>query len=738
MRDKIPKVFFVSFMSIFILIFLKMTVGVFLKKQKKPPIPVKSPENNFQVVKKTGVNAAFLQEGKIWLIDKGERKKMLSIDEKKGSVVDFAFSPDFAYLYYLTDKGELWKRKRSGETSVLVSESDDMTPTRQDSIGDSQPFEYMKGKVLSFHLSPDGNYITYDTLESHTATGYTIIVAITSFRVMNKDGREKILISKPSGISRQLTFFDGWLPDSRSILLHYAAPDEATQGSYFYQASVDGKVIKKFSSILYSNDLTDTVTVAGAAPAFSPNNQKLAFIEDGVNGEGKVWVTALDGSEKRILIEKGFQLGTLKWSSQGTNLLAYNDLMLLFFYYEDVPPLQFSFSAASALQAIVPPANQPQGMSNEKYIHNYIAGGYKNEKDRKLTVFMIYLPNREKAEKSIDFPFDFTRTSLEPQFVAEDREFAYLIKQHSDKDNKSLSQLWLFDWKTKTNYKIIENVDKIVPIKSFDVFAFNEGEFDNQSPMGEALKKLAPDLFNDSSGVQLEPAKGHILLTSIRSNDNQFAAYSQIGECAERLWVANANYEDWPDCTFDYSIQLKDLTTGTSKEIYSDKVTKTKQAAVFSRPLAFIRGDKQILFELFNPHVTGTDEPHQHAYSLYSLETNKTVGLAPGDAIFSDGYERVFYLDRSDKELPLCAPRDYYNLNHTKIVIRNLVSGKFSALIEDPLKYYEMNYELNKERKNKKVVYYKVYNMIESTSVMDGKKCAEFDGKDPQELSMDF
>lgn len=474
MRDNRLKILFVSLLGLFILIFIM--IGVLLKKQKKPATPVKSPETNLKSVKKTGVNAAFLQDGKIWFLNQQGDKKTLFIDAKKGSVVDFVFSPDYDFLFYLTDKGELWKRKKSGETSNLVSETADMTPSHQAPIGDSQPFDYMKGKVLSFHLSPDGNYIAYKTLESYTATGHTIIVGVTSFRVMDKDGAKKTLISKPAEISRQLTWFDGWFPESKNILLHYAAPDEPTQGSYFYQASVDGKDIKKYTSITYSSYLPDTVTVAGAVPAFSPDNLKLAFIEGGFNGEGKVWFSGMDGSERKLLIEQGLQNGKLKWSDNGSYLLLYDDSKIYEFSNTGQQTRSFEVTDAQDLQVIYPPQEVSEGMSNENYIGRFIAGGYKNKKDKKLTVFRIDKTNYEKIEKSVDYPFDFDQARLVPQFFSKDGAFVYLIIQHTAKNFKALAkpvlQLWLFDPKTDSNYKLMDDVVKVVPLDSYNVGTF--------------------------------------------------------------------------------------------------------------------------------------------------------------------------------------------------------------------------------------------------------------------------
>src|SRR3989344_9131442 len=241
-----------------------------------------------------------------------------------GNVVDFTCSPS-EHMYWITDAGELWTAAGDGEAMPLVTRSEVMTNTPRGATQDI-------GTVIRFYVSPDNTYIAYETLEKYTGCcGNISDIPVTRLRIMRSDGTDRVVMAKPSTVNRELVFFDGWFPDSSKILFHFSAPDESTQGSPFFEVGVDGKNPSPYTGINFAES-GDTMTVAGAHPIFSPQARKMAYIEGGIVGEGKIWLAKTDGTEKILLLDdERFNTADITWSNDGSLLVVNGTHMFVVF-----------------------------------------------------------------------------------------------------------------------------------------------------------------------------------------------------------------------------------------------------------------------------------------------------------------------------------------------------------------------------------------------------------------------
>ncbi len=474
---------------------------------------------------------AYLQNGQIWLVNVDLNKKMnYELAGVTDPITDFIFSPDGQQVYWLTDKGELGKTDEMGKTSLLVTVKRDMVETKQATASGYPLLTYLKGRVNNFILSPDGKYVVYNTLDSYVSCcAAPPDIPATIIRIMKNDGTGKVIVKKPLVIARQLEFFDGWLPDSQRILLHYAYTDEPTMGSPLFEVGLNGKNPQVFKALGYT-DPGGTDTVAGAVPAFSPGGGKMAYIEGGVEGQGKIWLANIDGTGKQLLQDnKDLTLANLSWSADGNLLFIQNGN--LFFVYSSDGKVIFQTKGNEPVQfaRIISPD------------HKYLAGlSFPTGDNRSDELFVQKINTSEKHEFNlVKQGFQSGKSYIYPQFFTDSGRLYYLISPDqlyisSNKAKQIQTQLWVVDTKTWRNFKIADNVTDVdkANITQTLVDVITPSVVPTQDP---AAVPLQVTVLKTSYGIESEtapvfPQPLRVVIPSYLAN--QIAAY---GGAANRI-----------------------------------------------------------------------------------------------------------------------------------------------------------------------------------------------------------
>jgi len=325
-------------------------------------------------------------------------------------------------------------------------------------------------------LSSDGNYIVSEELEGYTGCCGAEIptIPIYSLWIEKLDGTEKAKVERPAEVWRSLIFFDGWLPDSRKILFHFSDPDEATQGSAYFEVGIDGKNPKVYTEIfkifkegvevnvedLTAKDIADiTMTVVGTEPVYSPTGEKVAYIRE----ETEIRLKDIKTKEtKTILALEEFPVAfgpasrVLIWSEDGS-LLSVKGLNKIFIFNKKGEIiLETEFKEAEEIEDVV------LSLDNK-----YLAGTYRMKGERIEIVFFIDLITKEKKEFKLpefkDYPEKINIYS--PTFSKSNRLYYCLVFEPiSSGAKESTSQLWVIDTNTWKNYKITENVSQVVNV----------------------------------------------------------------------------------------------------------------------------------------------------------------------------------------------------------------------------------------------------------------------------------
>lgn len=278
----------------------------------------------------------YLHEGDILTIDIENKKQMTVVDTAE-NITKFSLSPNGLYLYWISNKGELWKQDVTAATrTVLVSMTQGMKEVIQETRGDVAPYPYFKGKVFDFWLSPDGKYVAYETLEGHTGCcGGDATIPVGLLNIMGDDGSEKVKIMETNPQLGSLISFVGWLPpDSAKIIFTSRYPDEATQGRPYQSVDRDGKNLKTYMDYYGSYDQYG-ITVVRTEPRFSPDGKSIVYIDD-VFGNPKIWLTTPKGTGRKKLLETksnyfGYYQSSPQWSRDGNVIfIATDEKMFLF------------------------------------------------------------------------------------------------------------------------------------------------------------------------------------------------------------------------------------------------------------------------------------------------------------------------------------------------------------------------------------------------------------------------
>ena len=416
-----------------------------------------------EFIEKNEREIAFLCKGDIWLLSKNLKEKFKLCDTKE-DITFFSFSPDGEEVYWLNNKGEIWKRKDPEEQVVLLSVEQDMEEAIQETWGLSEPFSYLRGKALDLWVSPDGDHIAYSALETHTSCCMAPPTApVASLRIMKNDGTEKVEIKKPVGIRSSLLRIDGWIPNSNNIIFHFTDPDAGTGYSSFFTVDPEEQDPKLYTEIfkffkqnikvqpedLTSEDIDKILLMVGNEPVYSPTGEKVAYIENWewirLKTAGTEEVkTILELSEENSL-PFGLASRILLWSKDGELLIIKGRDKILVFNKGGELIFETGFDAEIIESVIISPDNKTLG------------GVYTATGERIKIIFFIDLTTKEKKEfKLLESRDHFGTANIRPQLFSESDRFYYL------KEN----QLWAIDINTWENYKVTDDIQgaAIVPL----------------------------------------------------------------------------------------------------------------------------------------------------------------------------------------------------------------------------------------------------------------------------------
>lgn len=411
----------------------------------------------------------YLHAGDIWTVDI-QNKKQIAVVNITENITKFSLSPDGLYLYWISDKGELWKQDVAGVSrAALVNITQDMKEVIQETRGDVAPYPYLKGKVLGFWLSPDGNYIAYETLEGHTgccAGDATIPVGLLN--VMRNDGSEKVKIVETNPHLSSLVTFIGWLPDSTKIIFTSQYPDEATQGRPYQIVDRDGKNMKTYMDY-YGSYNAYAITVVRTEPRFSLDGKSIVYIDDAL-GNPTIWLTTPNGSGRKKILDVdsnyfGYYASSPQWSRDGTVIFVATDKKM-FLFDKSGTKIAESKSAATFECA----------WCTER--GDYYQGGYRSailvsddvsfwstfgipssEKGNETKV--VFIENMKTGSRKEYRLSDLAKASasLYLQF-SENGRLYYTTKDTSDKQSKP--SLYVFDEEVQKNYLIANDVPQVV------------------------------------------------------------------------------------------------------------------------------------------------------------------------------------------------------------------------------------------------------------------------------------
>jgi len=394
---------------------------------------------------------AFFQDGDIWVLSKDLKTKYKIIDTKE-EVIDFYISPDGKEMYWLNGQ-EIWKRDSNGNIKLLVKASKfnvEELKKRWKDIGwvNQEDLDKLKGGIVGFEPSPDGKYIAYQEIEDYSGCcAGPPTTPMTWTYIMKNDGTEKVKIERPSSeiISERQIYFEGWLPDSKKIIFSSGYLDEPFGFPPLFEIGVDGKNPKEY----YLSNLDN--------PIFSPSGEKMAYVEGGIFGEGKVWLANIDGTEKIMLLQKEeamYVREILKWSEDGSLLTVMVDKLYIF---DKKGNIVFETDAIA----------DPILSSDNRYLVVRGAQGF----------IVINLLNKERKEFKLPeiegLPFPWTN-SISLQFFSQNNRLYYFVSLYCPEDLKPLveeletrklfPQLWLLDLNNWKSYKVSDNISQVKTI----------------------------------------------------------------------------------------------------------------------------------------------------------------------------------------------------------------------------------------------------------------------------------
>jgi len=227
----------------------------------------------------------------------------------------------------------------------------------------------------------------------------------------------------------------------------------------------------------------------------------------------------------------------------------------------------------------------------------------------------------------------------------------------------------------------------------------------SSQPNNSAASNLNPfvnvpgDLLQKDPSITVTPDQGYILTTSIKSHDGAKAAYAEISDCIGKL-NATQNGSTPVACNWTFKIKTQDLADGAIKQIYSfppDKspleitlipVAQAGGCELVPFPLGWSAHDQKIILQWGNPTACGSGGvPKFETYTL-NAKGGVLTGLSTTSGFLVENNQEIIYVSDSTRSPRLCGPGGTDNFG--RIVIKNVETGRFRVLAEQPNSYYEL------------------------------------------------
>jgi len=208
------------------------------------------------------------------------------------------------------------------------------------------------------------------------------------------------------------------------------------------------------------------------------------------------------------------------------------------------------------------------------------------------------------------------------------------------------------------------------------------------------LTQVDKKLLQINPNILLKPNAGYMITTSIISNKKDMIVYAEISDC---LGLVNVYYNNKPGCDYKYNIFVKNLQTKEVKMIYSypEKVTllKNLQKLVISEakaggcsvvpfPIAWSKNDQKVVLQWGNPTDCGAGGGPNYLTYTINPAGGKLEPLARYNEVFLDNYDKVVFIDESEKSPSDCGPGP--QANNGKIVLKYIEEEKIITLLEEP------------------------------------------------------
>ncbi len=430
----------------------------------------------------------FLREGDIWIIEEDVEKKII----KNNKATYFDLSPDGEEVYWLNEKGELWKRKEGEPPQILAGapgkieyekyrkDVEELRVIWQEYIKD---YEFQRenmgnlediGKIINFVLSPNGEYLMYEPITSDYTSCCMAPPSISSswIWIMKNDGTEKVEIEKPIGLRRNKIVFNSWFPNSQGIIFHFRDFDEYTTQSFYFEIGIDGKNPELYTQAfkffrgdieieakdLTAEDILEISTTVGSEPVYSPTGKNVAHISEWEH----VRLINIETKEGKIILKEknlplpGLASSVLVWSEDGNLLAIRGNNKLFIFDKKGSIVFEKKFTETITDRLGFPYIGSVFFSSDNKYI----GGVYKNIENESEIIFFENLITGEKKEfelsdlKGSSERFEFY---IEPQFFSSTGNFYYL----KELPGVIGRELWVIDVNNWNNYKITSDVSLV-------------------------------------------------------------------------------------------------------------------------------------------------------------------------------------------------------------------------------------------------------------------------------------
>ena len=418
----------------------------------------------------------YFKDGDILTVDQNLKRRYRAVDFPD-EITKFSFSQDGAILYYLTSKGELWRqRQKEGEMPIgLVMVARDMQEVIQETGGQIKPFPYLKGKVLGFEISPNGEYIVYETLDRHSGCcASDNEIPVGWLNIMKSDGTDKVAMERIPEVWGHIIFIS-WLPDSTAFLFTSQAMDEATQGRPYRIVGLDGRNPKLYMDFWGPYD-EYSITIARGKPRFSADGKKIVYFDDFYGDE--IWLVNPDGSGRKKIFDRTKKGGrgifsSVQWSNDGNTVLIVSGAQIML--------IDRTGAKIAELKRLVTFPCAWCTTSGNRYDLGYRSTilssdspfvwstfgipGREAETETKIIV-KEHIKTGERQEYQLD---QYRDTSLSISLLfAHGGKLYYSAKNVYDK--QSTSVLWVLDEATQKNYRITEGIANVERARDPELF----------------------------------------------------------------------------------------------------------------------------------------------------------------------------------------------------------------------------------------------------------------------------